>query len=148
MEKIANWGYLRYKNSTLNTREVFKRIRRIRGKNIYVHGVDAKRLLTYSRNAQEDIKVCLSQLIIIQIINFLRFFLSSFYLHYMGWIKPKNHPSHATVPLKPSKRKSKYNQIYSRDRKPTFQLISTNIFECFLKMPTKLFKMVHAKFLY
>ncbi len=46
--------------------EVFKRIRRLRGKNLCVHGVDAKRLLTYSPNTPKDIKVCLSQFIIIR----------------------------------------------------------------------------------
>jgi hypothetical protein len=39
----------------------------IRGKNLCVHGVDAKRLLTYSPYTPKDIKVCLSQLIIIRI---------------------------------------------------------------------------------
>jgi hypothetical protein len=44
----------------------------IRGKNLY---------LLY-KNTPRDIKVCISQLIIIRIL---------FYLHYMEWIKPKNH---------------------------------------------------------
>jgi hypothetical protein len=65
MEKMANWGYLRYTNSSPNTRKVFKRIRRIRGKNLCVHGEDAKRLLAYSPNTPKDINVCLSRLIII-----------------------------------------------------------------------------------
>jgi hypothetical protein len=65
MEKMANSGYLRYTKSSPNARKVFKRIGRIRGKNLCVHGVDAKRLLTYSPNTPKDIKVCLSQLIII-----------------------------------------------------------------------------------
>jgi hypothetical protein len=39
------WGYLRYTKSSQNARKVFKRIRRIRGKNLCVHGEDAKRLL-------------------------------------------------------------------------------------------------------
>jgi hypothetical protein len=50
MEKMANWGYLLYTKSSLNTQKVFKRIRRIRGKNLCVHGEGAKRLLTYSPN--------------------------------------------------------------------------------------------------
>jgi hypothetical protein len=50
MEKMANWGYLRYTKSSPNMRKVFKRIQRIRGKNLCVHGEDAKRLLTYSPN--------------------------------------------------------------------------------------------------
>ena len=61
MEKMANWGYLRYTKSSPNTGKVFKRIRRIRGKNLCVHGEDAKRLLAYSPNALRDIKVCISQ---------------------------------------------------------------------------------------
>ncbi len=54
MEKMANWGYLRYTKASPNTRKVFKRIRRIRGKNLCVHGEDAKRLL-YSPNTPKDI---------------------------------------------------------------------------------------------
>jgi hypothetical protein len=77
MEKMANWGYLRSTKSSPNTQKVFKRIRRIRGKNLCGHGVDAKRLLAYSPNTPKDIKVCLSQLIIRRIKNFLRFFLST-----------------------------------------------------------------------
>ncbi len=61
MEKMAYWGYLRYTKSSPNTRKVFKRIRRIRGKYLCVHGEDAKRLLTYSPNTPKDIKVCLSR---------------------------------------------------------------------------------------
>ncbi len=45
---MANWGYLRYTKSSPNTRKVFKRIRRIRGKNLCIHGEDAKRLLVCS----------------------------------------------------------------------------------------------------
>jgi hypothetical protein len=44
----------------------------IRGKNLCVHGKDAKRLLTYSPNTPKDITVCLSRLIIIQLLNFLK----------------------------------------------------------------------------
>ncbi len=76
---MAKWGYLRYTKSSPNKRKVFKRIQRIRGKNLCVHGEDKKRLLTYSPNTPKDIKVCLSQLIIIQILNFFRFFLSTLY---------------------------------------------------------------------
>ncbi len=56
-----------YTKSSPNPRKVFKRIRRIRRKNLCVHGEDAKRLLTYSPNTPKEIKVCLSRLIIIQI---------------------------------------------------------------------------------
>jgi hypothetical protein len=79
MEKMENWGHLRYTNSSLNTRKVFKRIQRICGKNLCVHEVDAKRLLTYSPNTPKNIKVLISQLIMIRIKNFFRFFLSTLY---------------------------------------------------------------------
>ncbi len=46
-------------------RKVFKLIRRMQGKNLCVHGVDAKRLLAYSPNTPKDIKVCMYWLIII-----------------------------------------------------------------------------------
>jgi hypothetical protein len=85
--EIANWGYLRFTKSSPNMKKVFKRIRRIRRKNLCVHGEDAKRLLTHSPNTQKDMKVGLSRLLIMRILNFL----DSFYPHYMGWIKPKNH---------------------------------------------------------
>ncbi len=75
MEKIANWGYLRDTKSSPNTRKVFKRIRRIRGKNLCVHGEDAKRLFTYSPKSPKDIKVYLSRLIIIRMLNSFIFFL-------------------------------------------------------------------------
>ncbi len=55
MEKMANWGCLRYTKSSPNTRKVFKHIRRIRRKNLCAHGEDAKRLLTYSPNTPKDI---------------------------------------------------------------------------------------------
>ncbi len=45
---MAIWGYLRFTKSSPNAQKVFKRIRRIRGKNLCVHGEDAKRLLAYS----------------------------------------------------------------------------------------------------
>ncbi len=76
-------------------RRVFKRIGRMRGKNLCVHGEDAKRLLAYSPNTPKDIKVCISRLIIIQMINFSGFFLST--LYGMVWAKK---PSHATVSFK------------------------------------------------
>jgi hypothetical protein len=60
MENMANWGYLRYTKSSPNMRKVFKRIRRIRGKNLCVLGEDAKRLLAYSPNTPRDIKVRIS----------------------------------------------------------------------------------------
>jgi hypothetical protein len=50
------------------------------GKNLCVHGEDAKRLLAYSPNIPRDIKVYISQKIIIQILKILY----SSYLHYMG----------------------------------------------------------------
>jgi hypothetical protein len=60
MENIAIWGYLRYTKSSPNVRKVFKRIWRIREKNLCVHGEDAKRLLAYSPYTPRDIKVCIS----------------------------------------------------------------------------------------
>jgi hypothetical protein len=60
MEKTANWGYLRYTKSSPYMQKVFKRILRIHGKNLCVHGEDTKRILTYSPNTSKDIKVCLS----------------------------------------------------------------------------------------
>jgi hypothetical protein len=68
MENMAIWDYLRHTESSPNTRKVFKRIRRIRRKNLCVHGEDAKRLLAYSPNTSRDIKVCISSLIMIQIL--------------------------------------------------------------------------------
>ncbi len=62
-----------------HTPKVFKRIRRIRGKNLCVHGKDAKRLLAYSPNTPKDIKVCISQLIIIRMLKFFWMFLSTLY---------------------------------------------------------------------
>ncbi len=76
---MANWGYLRYTKSSSTTRKVFKRIRRMRGKNLCVYGEDAKRLLAYSPNTPKDIKVCIYWLIIIRIKKFFGFFLSSLY---------------------------------------------------------------------
>jgi hypothetical protein len=60
MKNMANWGYLRYTKSSPNTRKVFKRIRRMRGKNLCVHGEDAKRLLAYSFHVVVRIRIILS----------------------------------------------------------------------------------------
>ncbi len=79
MEKMTNGSYLQYTKSSPNTRKVVKRIRRIRGKNLCVHGEDAKRLLKYSLNAPKDIKVCLSRSVIIRMLNSFIFFLSTLY---------------------------------------------------------------------
>ncbi len=79
MEKMANLGYLRYTKSSPNILKVFKCIRRIHRKNQCVHGEDAKRLLAYSPNMPKDIKVCLSRLIIIRMLNSFIFFLSTLY---------------------------------------------------------------------
>jgi hypothetical protein len=69
----------------------------MRGKNLCVHGEDAKRILAYSPNTPKDIKVCIYRLIIIQMLKIL----DSFYLNYMGWIKPKKTISRYW-PFKPS----------------------------------------------
>ncbi len=55
----ANWGYLRYTKLSPNTRKVFKHIRRICGKNLFVHGEDEKRLLAYSLQRATD-DICIS----------------------------------------------------------------------------------------
>jgi hypothetical protein len=47
----------------------------------------AKRIYAYLEKTPRDTKLCISQLIIIRILNFL----DSFYLQYMGWINPNNH---------------------------------------------------------
>ncbi len=78
---MANWGYVQYTKAYPNKRKVFKRIRRIRRKNLCVYGEEAKRLLTYSPNTPKDIKVCLSRLIIIQI---LIFYILSIYIIWDG----------------------------------------------------------------
>ena len=74
---MSNHGYLRYTKLSPNARKVFKRIRRMHGKNLCVHGEDAKRLLAYSHNTPRDIKVLISQLIMIQIKKNFMFFLST-----------------------------------------------------------------------
>jgi hypothetical protein len=48
---------LRYTKSSPYAQKVFKRIRRIRGKDLCVHGEDAERILAYSPNTPRDIKV-------------------------------------------------------------------------------------------
>jgi hypothetical protein len=63
---------LRYTKSSLYERKVFKCIRRVRGKDLCVHGEDAKRLLAYYPNTPRDIQMCISRLIIIQILIFLK----------------------------------------------------------------------------
>ncbi len=59
--------------------ESIKHIRRMRGKNLCVHGEDAKILLAHSPNTPKDIKVCIYSLIIIRILKFFGFFLSTLY---------------------------------------------------------------------
>ncbi len=65
IENMSNQGYFRYTKLSPNARKVFKRIWRMHGKNLCVHGEDAKRVLAYSHNTPRDIKVRISQLIII-----------------------------------------------------------------------------------
>jgi hypothetical protein len=72
-------GYLQYTILSPNTWKVLKRIQRMRGKNLCVHGEDAKILLAYSPNTPKDIKVCIYSLIIIQILKYFGFFLSTLY---------------------------------------------------------------------
>jgi hypothetical protein len=57
METMSNQGYLRYKKSSPYARKLFKRIWRMREKDLCVNGEDAKRLLAYSPNTQRDVKV-------------------------------------------------------------------------------------------
>jgi len=47
----------------------------------------AERIYAYIEKTPRDIKLCISQLITIQMLKFLDYF----FLHYMGWIKPNNH---------------------------------------------------------
>ena len=79
MENMANWGCLRYTKSSPNTRKEIKHIRRMREKNLCLHGEDTKILLAYSPNTPKDIKVCIYSLIIIRILKFFGFFLSALY---------------------------------------------------------------------
>ncbi len=79
MEKMAIGVICGNSKSSPNTQKVFKSIRRIRGKNLCLHGEDAKRLLTYSPYTPKDIEVYISRLIIIQMLNSFIFFLSTLY---------------------------------------------------------------------
>ncbi len=54
----------------------------------------AERVYAYMEKTPRATKLCISQLLIIQILNFF----DSFSLHYMGWIRPVK-TYHATVPL-------------------------------------------------
>jgi hypothetical protein len=54
---MSNQGYLRNTKSSPYAQKVFKRIRRMREKDLSVYGEDAKRLLAYSPNTPRDIKV-------------------------------------------------------------------------------------------
>ncbi len=85
---MSNQGYLWYTKLSPNARKVFKHIRRMHGKNLCVHGEDAKGLLAYSHNMQRDIKVRISQLTILRgkivappiMVQSKIFFLKSYYL--------------------------------------------------------------------
>ena len=61
MENMSNQGYLRNTKSSPYAQKVFKGFRRMRGKDLCVHGEDTKRLLAYSPNTPRDIKVRISQ---------------------------------------------------------------------------------------
>ncbi len=76
---MANVGLFAVLKIVSECAETFNRIRRIRGKNLCVYGEHAKSLSVYSLTTPRDIKVCISQLIIIRILKFLRFFLSTLY---------------------------------------------------------------------
>jgi hypothetical protein len=91
---MSNQGYLRYTKLSLNARKAFKRIRRMHRKNLCGHGEDTKRLLAYSHTTPRDIKVRITQLIIIRIERNCMFFPST--LDGMDLAKK---PSHATVLL-------------------------------------------------
>jgi hypothetical protein len=81
----------------IDGKKIFKPIQRICRKNLFVHREDAKRPLAYSPHYMpRDRKVLISQLIIIRILNFFRFFLSTLY----GMDEAKK-PSYAIVPLSP-----------------------------------------------
>jgi hypothetical protein len=69
-----------------------KRIWRIRGKNLCVHGEDAKRLLAHSPNTPKYIKLSISWF---KIIRILKLFRSTLY-----GMDLANKPSHTTVPLR------------------------------------------------
>jgi hypothetical protein len=57
----------------------FSNTRRLRRKNLCVYGEHSKSLSPCSLTTPRDIKVCISQLIIIQTQNIFRFFLSTLY---------------------------------------------------------------------
>jgi hypothetical protein len=50
-------GLFAVKKSSPCARKVFKRIRRMRGKDLCVNGEDAERLLAYLENTPRDVKV-------------------------------------------------------------------------------------------
>ncbi len=79
IENTANVGLFAVLKIVSEYAESLNRIRRIRRKNLNVYGEYAKSLSAYSLTTPRDIKVCISQLIIIQILNFFRFFLSTLY---------------------------------------------------------------------
>jgi hypothetical protein len=54
---MSNQGYLRYKKTSPYAWKVFKRIWRMRGKDLCVNGEDAKNILAYSPNTPRDVKV-------------------------------------------------------------------------------------------
>jgi hypothetical protein len=87
----------------------FLRTWRIRGKDLCVHVEDAKRLFAYSPNTPKEIKVYISQFIIKQILNLLRFFLSPLWdglsQKTISRYCPFNAPLHPPLPL-PSSRGS------------------------------------------
>ncbi len=78
---MSSQGYLRYTKLSPNARNVFKRILRMPGKNLCVHGEDVKRLLVYSHTTPRDKKVRISQLIIIWI---KKFYVLSIYTKWDG----------------------------------------------------------------
>jgi hypothetical protein len=77
MENTANTGLFALLKIVSECAEGFNRIRRIRKKNLCVYGEHAKSLSADSLTTPRYIKVCISQLIIIRILKFLRFFLST-----------------------------------------------------------------------
>ncbi len=84
MENIENWVISVHKIVSKYAESILTYLE-IHGKNLCVHGEDAKRLLAYSPNTPRDKNECISQLIISQIKKFVRFFFLST-------------PSHATAP--------------------------------------------------
>jgi|LakMenEpi03Aug12_release.lakeMendotaPanAssembly.Ray.scaffolds.fasta_scaffold1108978_1 hypothetical protein len=69
MENTANAGLFAVLKIVSEYAESFNRIRRIRRKNLYVYGEYSKSLSAYSLTTPRDIKVCISQLIVIQILS-------------------------------------------------------------------------------